>query len=135
MGTIKVEKPNIIKKTNPKKHPSSRRQSSRRTLTGHILDFVYDVMMSGRSRNELEGDGWHADDIHEAVRTWFELRLLARSEEHGLSLALGLETRFSAVSRSTPAAFSMQSAASRRPQDGANPRRCGPSSGCALREE
>ena len=83
--------------------------------------------MDGRATNWR--DGWHADDIHEVVCTWLEMRLLGRSEEHGLSLALCLETRFSVVSRSTPAAFSMQSAASRRPQDGANPRRCGPSSG------
>ena len=33
---------------------------------GHLLDLVYAVMI-GQSPDELEGDGWLADEIHEAV--------------------------------------------------------------------
>ena len=30
---------------------------------------------------ELESDGWHADEIHEAVCTWCEMGLFERSQE------------------------------------------------------
>ena len=47
---------------------------------GHLLDLVYDAVMKGQSPYELERDGWHADEIHEAVGTWFEMRVFVRSQ-------------------------------------------------------
>ena len=55
---------------------------------GHPLGLVYDAVMTGQSPYELEGDGWHADKIHEAARTWSEMGVFERSQ-HRLSLAPG----------------------------------------------
>ena len=40
---------------------------------GQLLDFVYDEVMTGQSPYDLEGDGWHADEIHYRGVVWFSL--------------------------------------------------------------
>ena len=75
-------------------NPSSRRKSSRDFWKngvylddtqsedgdcGHFLDFVYDVVMTRQSSYELEGNGWHSDENHEAVCTWCEMEFLERT--------------------------------------------------------
>ena len=89
VNTIEVETPKNIKKTVLRRNPSSRGHSSRRTWISdtYLLEFVCDAVMAGQSQYELEGDGWHADDIHEAVCTWCDMEAPSRSQAHGLSPA------------------------------------------------
>ena len=54
---------------------------------GHLLDLVYDAVITGQSPYELQRDG--TGEIHQAVGTWCEVGVFESSQEHGLSLALG----------------------------------------------
>ena len=40
--------------------------------------------MTDQLPDELEQDGWHTDEIHEAVLCWCELGVFEKSHEHGL---------------------------------------------------
>ena len=101
VNTIEPEKPRTSKKTDKPMFQEKIKQETNgedavqidETQSedgdgGHLHDLVYDAVLTGQSPDELEGDGWHADESREAV-TWREMAVFERSQEHGLSLALG----------------------------------------------
>ena len=96
MNTIEVERPKTIEKTEKhtfqeksSKGPMERMMSNwttrnRRTATADTpLDLVYDAVMTGQPPYELEGDGWHADEIYKAAGAkWASSRARSTGKHH-----------------------------------------------------
>ena len=57
----------------------------------NLLDRVYNAVRNGQSPYELQRDGWQIGTIHEAVGIWYDLEAFVKSQEKGLSMALGFE--------------------------------------------
>ena len=63
------------------------RDDKLRDTIGNILDIVYGAVMTRQPLDELEEEGWHADEVHAAVISCCALVAFERRQEYGRNIA------------------------------------------------